>query len=608
MPARIFTTAGVNNLWSNALNWDGGLTIPADLDSFTIPAGQTCEFNVDQSLWTGMAASTIAATGTLIASTTAGAYVLKMAGDITLTGTLQAGTSVAVPYPSTCTFMINFSAGSNSIVVNDTTGRLYLYCVEPTLKYVSLTADAAAGAAVALSVDGNVTADWANGAKVAICDLIVPGASTRDNEETTISSTTSNSITIANLGANKVEGTVVVLIDRNIRLIQSTDYAVKNGNSCNIYAEIYDCIGGISGTDSSTIGGCLCIPASSTTPAINGPSYYCTYDFAIAHTGGQTVSAISAIYGCNVLPGSVIAGAYRGIITTRSTTISACIAGCNLGVSTAYSCILTSDAYLIGCALSITNSNEIIVYCDIANTDNAIDTSTNILVANAELGKSVGGETSNNCFSNCSTAKCYNTVFTATTEYENYASSDYRLSSSYSESFDHDGTDNAFKAWCMGGIITSATADPPTGYTVYYSHANEDADNPCFRQYEATVLPGTAIEVSAYIRLANGDDHTAFPPALQIIDKFADPLVDSTQSPLDEDEVAEPNGTTNSDWQYVEVIWANTGDAPRTVLVRLIAQHATGVVEEAWSVANYQSQINTILQKIKRLGPGGEIE
>ncbi len=91
---------------------------------------------------------------------------------------------------------------------------------------------------------------------------------------------------------------------------------------------------------------------------------------------------------------------------------------------------------------------------------------------------------------------------------------------------------------------------------------------------------------------------------MQIIDKFADPLVDSTQSPLDEDEIADPDGSDSS-WQAVDVIWANTGDSPRTVIVRMYASVANvGAavdVDEVWAIASYKDQINTILSVVRPL-------
>ena len=191
--------------FSVGATWVGGVA-PADLDGFTVAAGHTVTFDMDQTAWTGMAASTIAATGTLIADTAAGDYVLKMAGDLTVNGTLQAGTDTDTPYPATCTFTVNFSAGSNSILVNTTTGYLYLYCNEPTLKYVTLTAQALAGQKV-MEVDGDVSSDWSNGDTIGICDLLPVGTSTLDNEEDTIASMTATAITCTNnLTENKEIG------------------------------------------------------------------------------------------------------------------------------------------------------------------------------------------------------------------------------------------------------------------------------------------------------------------------------------------------------------------------------------------------------------------
>jgi hypothetical protein len=89
---------------------------------------------------------------------------------------------------------------------------------------------------------------------------------------------------------------------------------------------------------------------------------------------------------------------------------------------------------------------------------------------------------------------------------------------------------------------------------------------------------------------------------LQIIDKFADPLVDSTQTPLDEDEIPEPDGSVEADWQEVSVIWANTEDSPRTVIVRIYASVA-GVaanvdVDAVWAIATYQDQIAALYNSL----------
>jgi hypothetical protein len=188
-------------------------------------------------------------------------------------------------------------------------------------------------------------------------------------------------------------------------------------------------------------------------------------------------------------------------------------------------------------------------------------------------------------------------LFQSTTENYQYNEFSLRSQWDYIESFDHDQVVNAYKAWTLGGIIASQTVSPPSGYTIWYQLQCESATYPCFRQYQTVVLPGTAIEVTGLMRINDAADHTVYPPRLQIIDAFADPLVDDTQNPLDESQMADPDGSDNS-WQAVSVIWANQGDSPRTVLVRMIAKHATGDVDTVWAVADYQDQINAIYTKL----------
>ena len=85
MATRTFTSAGTNNLWSNPANWDGGVTIPADGDSVTIPSGQTCEYDYNSAYTTGIAGITV--TGTLSLTRTAGTYKLFMKAGTYIGGT-----------------------------------------------------------------------------------------------------------------------------------------------------------------------------------------------------------------------------------------------------------------------------------------------------------------------------------------------------------------------------------------------------------------------------------------------------------------------------------------------------------------------------------------
>lgn len=604
MALRTFTTAGVNTLWSNAANWDTG--VPVDTDTFALAAGQTCTFDVDQSAFAGLGASTIAAGTTLIASTTAGAYVLKMNADLTVNGTLQAGTSVAVPYPATCTFTIDFASASNSIVIHSTTGKVYFYCQEPVLKYVSLTAANSDGTVTGpLDVDSDISTDavWSVGATVIICDLVTMGTSTRDNEEDTIAAKTSSTITLTGgLDSSNEIGAKVVLVTRNIRVINSTDYAFKNGNGCHIGAEIYNCTGGgISATATSVIAGCICCPAGLTTYAVTASNNTIDASIVLTDTGSRT--ALYSVSNTIIESGSLIAGFSQGTNGLINSFVYGKIAACEYAYLAASS--IASNGEITGCRYGLASCFSCFVTADISNTERPINRGTQIVISNCELGKSIGGVVSSYSLYQCVDILLNNVVFSGTTEFYQYNSTTVRSPFNYTASFNHNQTENAYKAWCLGGIVTSQTASPPTGYTIFYDHEVESATYPCFRQYLTTVLPGTAIEVSAVIRNTDGIDVSAtspidLRPRLEIIDVFADPLVDSTQTALDSDPIADADGSDTS-WQNVDVIWANTGDSPRQVYVRIICYShdaSTHTIDEAWSVANYQDQINSIYNKL----------
>ena len=602
-------TGGGN--WSVAGTWDTG--VPVDSDTFLILAGDTVVFDVDQSGFAnGMGASTIQATGVLNIKDDAGTYYLKMNGDLTLTGTLQAGTSAVVPF--TGTFTVDFNSGSNSIVISDATGSLLLYCAEPTTKYVSLTAQEPAAETV-MAVDTDISSDWSNGDTVVICDLKTPASSTHDNETDTIAGMTATTITLTGGLANQKEiGTIIGLVTRNIRLIDSTDYAIKEGatGTNEIYAEINSCSGGgIQNTQNATIGGCIIfISASGKYAALNADSS--TFDAGLFDASNNNNYGIR---GANMVTsaGSIIAGMYFAGLYLTNCTINGVTAACGYGLGTRIRGT-TINGDIIGCRYTIASAYPINVSGDIYNCDRCFDSCSGMVVSNCELGKSKGGVTSTRVMTDCIDGRFFNCLFTSTTEFTNYNLKTSRPQWGYVESNDHDQVTNAYKAWCLGGIVTSNETSPPTGYDRWYEHACEymaGGSFPCFRQFETVVQSGEAIEVTGVIRIADGEDLTTDPPALQIIDKFADPLVDSTQTPLAEDEVPEPDGGVEADWQGVSVIWANAGDSPRTVIVRMYASVA-GVaaavdVDEAWAIASYKTQIAEILKKVKRLGPTGEV-
>ena len=126
-----------SGLWSAAGTWDTG--VPANTDTVVIATGHTVTFDVDQSAFAaGIGTLTIQSGATLIASTSAGNYYLKMAGHIQNSGTIQAGTSEAVRYPSNCTFTIYFNGNYQLNNQASHAGKVYFYCYQPVATYARL--------------------------------------------------------------------------------------------------------------------------------------------------------------------------------------------------------------------------------------------------------------------------------------------------------------------------------------------------------------------------------------------------------------------------------------------------------------------------------------
>lgn len=143
-----WTTQRSGNWSDDAANgtspWNGGGNpasgVPASGDTVTI-AGHTITFDVDQSGFaSGLAGITMNSNSTLQASTNAGNYYLKMAGNIvgaaSATGSQILAGSVGTPYPSNCTFTIYWNGNYHIDALNGITVKFY--CYEPAQKYCRL--------------------------------------------------------------------------------------------------------------------------------------------------------------------------------------------------------------------------------------------------------------------------------------------------------------------------------------------------------------------------------------------------------------------------------------------------------------------------------------
>ena len=585
-------TSKATGVWSLGSTWDSDPAIPVNGDDFVIATGHNVTMDADQSgMAAGMGASTIQAGATLTFSTGAGAHYLKMSNYLDCRGVIQGGTSVAVPMPFASKNTIDFTNSGFGIYVNNAgAAPILLYCTQPTYRWIKLSGAENLGE-TELSVDTDVTGDiWADGDTILINNI----DEGKDSEERVIAGggIAAGAITVTvGLTAAKLEGSYVILVTRNIRIINSnhaTDsviYSTGTQTGQYIAAEFYNCNHGITGLTSSTFDGVMA--------DITGQGLDYCFDLTMSGVVGScTGNGCSYFYSDSVVSG-LVSGCANGGIASFGVLYSGIVAGCDAGMYTDRHPKITG--LIDGCDTAIGQCYQVQMFGEIKNCATGIY---------REGGHLISGTFSNNSTADLDTvfdAKCYNTTFGSATEFANYDSHERALGNSV-ESFDHDGVENAFKAWCKGGIVTSQTASPPTGHTIWYEFAAEDITQtyPVFRQFETTVQPGTAIEVDGYLRIADGEDMTGFAPALQIIDKFADPLIDPTAEPLDEDEIPDPDGSETG-WQAVDVIWANSGESPRIVIVRMIiwCDHVAATdIDGVWSIADYQDQIQAIYDKL----------
>ena len=175
-------------------------------------------------------------------------------------------------------------------------------------------------------------------------------------------------------------------------------------------------------------------------------------------------------------------------------------------------------------------------------------------------------------------ALAYNCQFNSGVEHAAYTA---RAVWDYVESRDHDGAPNAFRAWAgRGGIVNSNVVTVPSGKAISYQFLPESATYPVFKETRTLVEPGQTLIVHWWLRK---DAAMAYLPRAQIIDVFADPLVDNVSAPL-----AQAVMTNSIDtWEQGIISWRNAGTTARLVYVRTQGKNATGniyTLTEAYSV------------------------
>jgi hypothetical protein len=172
------------------------------------------------------------------------------------------------------------------------------------------------------------------------------------------------------------------------------------------------------------------------------------------------------------------------------------------------------------------------------------------------------------------TSKLLGAQLLSTTEFYVYAggTSDSPPPWSVVQSFDHDASAGAFRSWCNGGIISTATDQLASGRVRSYKAALESATYWCFMERSFTVASNDRLTARVWMRSSSASGDM---PRVQIIDPALDPLIDATKTALDE-EIAPAAADT---WVERTVTITNTATYPKQYTLRFLARGATG---NAW--------------------------
>jgi hypothetical protein len=158
---------------------------------------------------------------------------------------------------------------------------------------------------------------------------------------------------------------------------------------------------------------------------------------------------------------------------------------------------------------------------------------------------------------------------------ENYA---YNLSannSGYLESFDHDATAGAFRAWTRGGITSSTATSPPTGRVRSYQTVCESATYPGWYQREIVVDAGRQLRFRVWLKADAGVEIKA-----QLVLPTADPLVTGTGTGE-----WQQIGTSDGTWHEYVTSWTNSATYPVTIYARVLstAESGNGYSDMMWA-------------------------
>jgi len=460
MATSTFTSAGVNNLASNAANWD---TPPADTRGWAIPAGQTCEMDIDTSGYaTGIDGITI--TGTLKLSRSTSGYIkMKAATTIAGAGAFDCGASAGDAIPFAVKHTITGGAGWYITGASGLT--MTVYAAEPSIKTILTTALEPIGE-TAIAVATDITSDiWADGDTIRIDDIT--GAAESEERVIAAGGRAAGVITItAGLTAAKSAGSVMHLITRNVKFV---------GAANNWMVGFLD--GKITIAGGQWGGGAYnMFTTANQSLIISGGTFSGATTLCNANLYGNRISGGifsgngTAFSGCN---GMSITG---GTFTGHSTAVISGGVGVSVNGATFY-----GNTYGLASVIGFSLLGNTFI-----GNQTCVGTSSGII-------KNTTMQTSSSRDVYLSVITAFNTLFGSTNELTAYTSF---AQETYAESLDHDQTAGKFAAWTKGGVTLSNTVTVPAGYTTSYQITLESASYIGFWRREVTVGAGASVNIT----------------------------------------------------------------------------------------------------------------
>ena len=568
-------TSAQSGNWSSGSTWVGG-AVPSDGDSVTIAAGHTVVFDVDQSGWaTGLAG--LAINGTLTFATDGTVTYLKMAGNITGSGSLYVGTTAnPIPAPSGSTPEVATIEFNGSYKITGSLAALELRGEKRAPSHA--IASKPDNYTVVLAGSGRL--EWLRaGDVVGISDSTTQGRHSPSSETFTVSAYDPDTRTITlstalTRSVNQNGATDhVMLISRNIlcwnrnkasntSFTESVSYGIAEGvrfysfaaapirekgrwviSYCTAQNNNY---GGFASASDCTI--TYCTAHNNTNGGMARYSNNCTIAYCTAQNNTEGIIA----YGCGNIITYCIGqnNSNSGIANNgRGNIISYCTAqNCSYG-GIAYE----TDGSIMACCTAQNCTYGGIVY-----------TGSGYTLINCTTSNNQHG-----AISSTDTAVVLDCNFSETPPMS-YHNSGVRCRKSYVDIRNLNGIDGNDMAYCRGGYVDMVTTSPlPTGQPRCWRHVCESATYPVYMQRTFTLRPGDRLRLKYWMRKSAS---MTWLPRLQIIDPAQDPLILDSFTPLVEVVMTDSINT----WESGYISYTNTSSMIEQVIVRSIAMDASG--------------------------------